>query len=79
MQVQKFGKTSSEVTETKGMMGLLYIKLGQYQEAHRCLKGVKSWQKHNLNEHHPALFNTRQTISKLKEAIKGANESFAAV
>ncbi len=78
-QKKKFGKASCEVTETKGMMSLLYIQLGQYKEAHRCLKDVRTWQKHNLDQHHPALTNTKNTIRKLKEAIRGAKESFASV
>ena len=77
MQVEKFGPTSCEAIETKGLMSVLYIKMAKYKEANRCLKEVLKWQHHNLDKHHPALTNTKETIKKLRQAIKGARESFA--
>ena len=77
IQVEKFGSTSSEATETKGLLSVIYIQLGQYKEAHRYLKEVSKWQQDNLDKHHPALSNTKNTTKKLKQAIKGARESFA--
>lgn len=77
MQTEKFGPMSSQAIETKGLMSVLYIKLGKYREANRCLKGVSKWQQINLDKHHPALTNTKNTIKKLKQAIKGGRESFA--
>jgi uncharacterized coiled-coil DUF342 family protein len=79
MQIEKFGSTSCEASETKGLMSVLYIQLGKYKEAHRCLKEVLKWQQRNLDKHHPALTNTENTIRKLRQAIKGARESFADV
>ncbi len=76
MQVEKFGEMSSEATETKGLKSVLYITLGEYKDANRCLKEVLKWQQHNLDKHHPALSNTKSTIRKLKQAIKGARDSF---
>jgi len=79
MQVEKFGTMSCEAIETKGLKSVLHIQLGQYKDAHRCLKEVLKWQHCHLDKHHPALTNTKNTIQKLRQAIKGGRESFANV
>ena len=79
IQINKFGSISSQATETKGLMAMLYIKLHKYKEANSLLKEVSTWQQQNLDENHPALANTQFTIRKLRQAIKGANQSFADV
>ena len=66
MQVEKFGSTSSEATETKGLLSVIYIQLGEYKEAHRCLKEVSKWQQQNFDKHHPALSNTKNYHEKIR-------------
>lgn len=68
-QIGRFGSDSREAVETIGLMSVLYIQQGNFNDAIKCLFQVLNWQKANLNEHHLAIRNTKRTIRKLKHAV----------
>lgn len=69
LQTDKLGLECREAVETNGLMGVLYIQQSNYTVALRCLSEVAKWQQSNLDEHHPALKNTRETIKKVEMTI----------
>jgi len=69
--VAKFGSQSREAAEIIGLMSTIHMQQFNYKSAEKCLNDVLHWQTSNLDEHHPAISNTRFTIEKLKQAING--------
>jgi len=76
-QVGRFGAGSREAVETIGLMSVIYIQQGNFNDAIKCLFQVLTWQKANLDEHHLAIRNTKRTIRKLKQAVNA--KSFSVV
>jgi len=69
--VAKFGPQSREAAETVGLMSTIHTQQFNYKAAEKCLQDVLKWQISNLDEHHPAIANTENTIETLKQAING--------
>jgi len=70
-QVEKFGPHSREAAETVGLMSTVHLQQFNYKAAEKCLVDVLQWQRTNLDEYHPAIKNTENTIEKLNLAKNG--------
>jgi len=68
-QVRKFGAESREAVETIGLISVIHIQQRDYHEAIKCLYHVMEWQVANLDEHHLAIRNTKETIMKITQEI----------
>ena len=52
-------------------MSTVYLQQFNYKAAEKCLVDVLQWQRTNLDEYHPAIKNTENTIEKLNLAVNG--------
>jgi tetratricopeptide (TPR) repeat protein len=66
----RFGPNSVASIDTTGLMGYLYAREENYDEALKCLSKVKKWQSARLPVSHPALEATSKAIKKLEESIE---------
>lgn len=66
----RFGTNSVASIDTTGLMGYLYAREENYDEALKCLVKVKKWQSARLPASHSALEATNEAIQKLEESIE---------
>jgi tetratricopeptide (TPR) repeat protein len=66
----RFGTNSVASIDTTGLMGYLYAREENYDEALKCLVKVKKWQSARLPASHSALEATNEAIKKLEESIE---------
>jgi len=65
----RFGADSMASVDTTGLMGYLYGRQKNFDEALKCLNKVEKWQSTRLSPSHPAMQATRAAASKLEESI----------
>ena len=70
-QEAKFGPDSREVIETAGMLGFVYIKEVDFEDAFKYFQRVEHWQKDNLPSSHPAIRMTKDTILAIEKCMSG--------
>ena len=70
-QESKFGCDSQQAVETAGMLGYVYIKEVEFEDALKHLQKVEKWQKTNLPSSHPAIRMTIDTIQAIKKCMSG--------
>jgi tetratricopeptide (TPR) repeat protein len=66
----RFGSDSVASIDTTGLMGYLYARDENYDEALNCLNKVKTWQITRLPTSHPSLGTTKEAIKTLEESIE---------
>ncbi len=66
----RFGTNSVASIDTTGLMGYLYAREENFDEALNCLVKVKKWQSARLPASHSELEATNEAIKKLEESIE---------
>jgi tetratricopeptide (TPR) repeat protein len=69
-QDMRFGTNSVPSIDTTGLMGYLYARDENYDEALKCLVKVKKWQSARLPASHSSLQATSEFVKKLEESIE---------
>lgn len=68
-QNARFGPDSARAKETVGLMGFLYAREKSYEEALRCFRAIKKWQKNHLPPNHPSIQKTKEMIRSVEKSI----------
>lgn len=74
-QDARFGPNSKESMETTRLMGILFTKEQDNEEALRCFTTLLKWQKARLPNNDPALRRTKDTIKKIETSLDSEGAS----
>lgn len=68
-QQDQYGMTQPTI-ETLGILGFLYIRHQNNDEALKCLTAVYRWQQEHMDPNHPCARHTKDTIKRLEEKLQ---------
>ena len=74
-QNSRFGPSSKESMETTKLMGILFVKEADYEEALRCFTTLLKWQKAGLPNNDPEVQRTEEFIKKIETNLDGEQVS----